>query len=136
MIPTPSLAVTLSSHAAGARPVAVAIVMHYEMQCNWPGPGVLAIRFPGSMVLPRRLASSAVLVDKRAASGAVTVAGRTVSVPLPQRPRIMCDLMGPGTLTVSFSRAAKLGNPKAAGSYSVLATHGSDSGTGRVVIRS
>jgi hypothetical protein len=135
VIPTPSLAVSLSSHAAGARPVAVSIVMHYEMQCNWPGPGVLTIRFPGSMVLPEQVASSAVLVDKKVVTG-VRVSGRTVSVPLPQRPRIMCDLIGPGTVTVSFSRAAKLGNPKAAGSYSVLATHASDSGTGHITITS
>jgi hypothetical protein len=133
VIPTPSLAVSLSSHAAGARPVAVAVVMHYEMQCNWPGPGVLTIRFPAAMVLPTHVASAAVLVDKKVVDG-VRVAGRTVSVPLPQRPRIMCDLIGPGTVTVSFSRAAKLGNPKAAGSYSLLATHGSDSGTGHIVI--
>jgi hypothetical protein len=135
VIPTPSLAVTLSSHAAGARPVAVTVVMHYEMQCNWPGPGVLTIRFPGAMAVPARVPSAAVLVDKRIVNG-VRVTGRTVSVPLPQRPQIMCDLIGPGTVTVSFSRAAKLGNPKAAGSYSLLATHASDSGTGHVVITS
>jgi hypothetical protein len=135
VIPAPSLAVTLSSHAAGARPVAVTIAMHYEMQCGWPGPGVLTIRFPSAMVLPKQLAAPAVIVDKKAATG-VSIAGRTVSIQLPQRPRIMCDVIGPGTVTVSFSRGARIGNPKAAGSYSVLATHQADNGTGRLVITS
>jgi hypothetical protein len=113
--------------------VAVTIAMHYEMQCGWPGPGVLTIRFPNAMVLPKQLALTAVLVDKKLATG-VGIAGRTVSVPLPERPRIMCDVIGPGTVTVSFSRAARIGNPKAAGSYTLAAAHQSDSGTGRLVI--
>jgi hypothetical protein len=133
MIPSPSLAVTLSSHSAGARPVAVTIAMHYEMQCGWPGPGVLTIRFPNAMVLPKQIATAAVVVDEKVSTG-VSVAGRTVSVQLPQRPRIMCDVIGPGTVTVSFARGARIGNPKAAGSYALVAAHGSESGTGRLVI--
>ena len=46
----------------------------------------------------------------------------------------MCDAIGPGTLTVSFTRAARLGNPKAAGSYVLRATHGSDRFVGRLAI--
>jgi hypothetical protein len=133
VIPAASLAVTLSSHVAGARPVAVTLQMHYEMQCGWPGPGILTIRFPSAMVVPSRLAGSAVRVDGKPSTG-VTATGRTINVQLPQRPQIMCDVIGPGTVTVSFARAAKLGNPKAAGSYTVRATHESDSAAGRLVI--
>ena len=47
----------------------------------------------------------------------------------------MCDSIGPGTLTVVFTRSARVGNPKAAGSYLLRATHAADRFTGRLVIR-
>jgi hypothetical protein len=134
MIGVQTLAVSLSSHQPNARPVAVALTLHYEMQCNWPGPGSLTIRFPAAMAVPARIAPASVLVGHKVASAVSVSSGDTVTVALPPRPQIMCDLIGPGTLTVSFSRAARLGNPKAAGSYLVRATRPSVSASGRIVI--
>jgi hypothetical protein len=129
-----TLAVSLSSHQPKARPVAVALTLHYEMQCGWPGPGSLTIRFPAAMVVPARIPPSSVLVDHKAASAVTVSGGDTVTVALPTRPRIMCDVIGPGTLTVSFDRAARFGNPNAAGSYVVRASRPSVSASGRVTI--
>jgi hypothetical protein len=134
MIGVQTLAVSLSSHQPSARPVAVALTLHYEMQCGWPGPGSLSIRFPAAMAVPARIAPSSVLVDHKAASAVTVASGGTVTVALPPRPRIMCDVIGTGTLTVSFSRAARLGNPKTAGSYLVRASKPSVSASGRIVI--
>jgi hypothetical protein len=135
VIPAPSIAVTLSTPHAGARPVAVTLRLRYEMQCGWPGPGSLAIRLPAGMQLPARLPAGAVLVNDRGATAAgPTGASRTVTVGLPKRPQIMCDSIGPGTLTVAFTRAARLGNPHAAGSYALRATHGADRFSGRFAI--
>jgi hypothetical protein len=135
VIPAPSIAVTLSTAHAGAQPVAVTLRLRYEMQCGWPGPGSLAIRFPAGMQLPARLPAGAVLVnDKGATAAGPTGASRIVTVGLPKRPQIMCDSIGPGTLTVAFTRAARLGNPHAAGSYVVRATHGADRFSGRFAI--
>jgi hypothetical protein len=134
MIGVQTLAVSLSSHQPKARPVAVALTLHYEMQCGWPGPGSLTIRFPAAMAVPARIAPTSVLVDHKAPSAVTVSSGDTVTVALPPRPQIMCDVIGPGTLTVSFSRAARLGNPKAAGSYLVRATRPSVSASGRIVI--
>jgi hypothetical protein len=134
VIPASTLAVTLSSHAAGARRVSVALTMHYEMQCGWPGPGVLVIRLPASMRVPAHLAASAVLVDRKPPASVAVTGGDSISVGLPARPQILCDVIGPGTLTVTFAPAAELGNPKSAGSYVVRATHASDSASGRIRI--
>ena len=133
MIGVQTLAVSLSSHQPNARPVAVALTLHYEMQCGWPGPGVLTIRFPAAMAVPAQIPPSKVLVDGKPA-GAVTVSGDAVAVALPPRPQIMCDVIGTGTLTVSFTRAARIGNPKAAGSYLVRASKPSVSAGGRITI--
>ena len=46
----------------------------------------------------------------------------------------MCDVIGPGTVTVVFTRAARIGNPKAPGSYLVRGSHAADSFTGRFAI--
>jgi hypothetical protein len=135
VIPAPSIAVTLSTLHAGARPVAVTLRLRYEMQCGWPGPGSLVIRFPAAMRLPATLPAGAVLVNGTGAFAAgPTGASRDLTVGLPKRPQLMCDAIGPGTLTVAFTRAARLGNPHAAGSYVLRVTHGADRFSGRFAI--
>ena len=135
MIPAPSIAVTLSTAHAGARPVAVTLRLRYEMQCGWPGPGSLVVRFPPGMRLPAGLPAGAVLVNGKGATAAgPSCASHEITVGLPKRPQIMCDSIGPGTLTVAFTHAARLGNPKAAGSYVLRATHGADRFAGRLAI--
>lgn len=126
MIPAPTLSVTLSTPHAGSRPVVATLRAHYEMQCGWPGPGSLAIRFPAGM-LPARVPAASVLVNgARATAVNSSSARRQLAVALPPRPQVMCDSIGPGTLTVVFTRASRLGNPKAAGSYVIRATHAAE----------
>jgi hypothetical protein len=134
VIPAPAISVSLSTVKAGARPVLATLRLHYEMQCGWPGPGSLVLGFPAGM-LPARLAARGVLVNGKAATVARTSSSaRELGVALPARPQIICDAIGPGTLTVVFTRAALLGNPRAAGSYVVRASHGADRLTGRFTI--
>ena len=128
-----SAAVQLSSARAGARPVALTLQLAYEMQCGYPGPGPLRLELPVSEHVPAVIAASAVLVDGKAAP-AVRVAGDVVTVALPQQPRVMCDVIGPGRLTVELTRAAGLGNPARAGSYMVTATRESSSFSARFTI--
>jgi hypothetical protein len=128
------MSVALSSAHAGARPVVVTLQLHYEMQCGWPGPGSLVFRFPAA-ALPARIPAGSVLVNGRHATATTSSATpREVSVALPARPQIMCDLIGPGTVTVVFTRAARVGNPKAAGSYLLRATHAADRFIGTLTI--
>ena len=86
------------------------------MQCGYPGPGPVVVTFPAAERVPARIAASAVLVNGKAAPAA-SVSGARVRIALPAAPRIMCDEIGPGTLTVAFTRAANLGNPALRGSY-------------------
>jgi hypothetical protein len=130
----PTLAVTQSTHHAGARPVAITLQMRYEMQCSWPGPGSLEIRFPAGVQLPASLAAGAILVNGKPTTAARPSAG-VVDVALPPRPQVMCDLIGPGRVTVSFTKAAKVGIPKRHGSYTVHASHQADSAAGKLTVR-
>jgi hypothetical protein len=137
-MPALALSVAISPHTAGARPVLITLETHYEMQCGWPGPGALLVRFPAGMTLPATLVARSAIVNGKPVTPREVVAlhggARTVAVALPKRPQIMCDSIGPGTLTVAFTRAARLGNPHAAGSYVLRATHGADRFSGRFAI--
>jgi hypothetical protein len=50
----------------------------------------------------------------------VVVAG----ISLPPPPRVMCDVIGPGTLGIVFGRSADLGNPARVGRYTSEETVG------------
>ena len=133
MLPAATLDVAQSTHRAGARPIVLVARMHYEMQCSWPGPGALVFRFPATVRLPAKIVPGAVRVNGTAVAASRPSAG-VVSVALPARPKIMCDLIGPGTVTVTFTRAARLGNPQHAGSYVVHAQHAADAAAGRLAV--
>jgi hypothetical protein len=135
VIPVSSMSVALAPHSAGARPAVLTLRVHYEMQCGWPGRGPLSVRLPAGMTLPARFRVGEVLVNGRAASLATSSSDpRSLAVALPARPQILCDAIGPGTLTVTFTRAARIGAPKAAGTYVVRASHGADDFAGRVSV--
>ena len=124
--PTPLLdtvSATLSSSHAGARPVALTLAIRMEVQCGRLVGGTLAVRLPAQERLPPKVASGAVLVGGKPA-GAVTVAGHTLTVSIPLAHTIMCDSIGPGTVTMVVTRAANLGNPKAAGKYPLVVLRG------------
>ena len=134
MIPAHSASVAVSSPRAGARPVVVAVQLRYEMQCGWPGPGTVTIRFPAAMAVPDRILATDVLVDGKPATSVVGH-GRQEVVGMPPRHGILCDLMGPGLLRITFTRAARLGNPKAPGSYALHALRGAMGFTAPFVVR-
>jgi len=124
--PAHSAAITVSPPRAGATAVVVKLVLGYEMQCGYPGPGPVVVTLPPGERVGRTLARSAVVVDGRPAVS-VAVSGRTVTIGLAPAPQVMCDVIGPGRLTVLFLASAGLGNPPRAGSYTVRAARGSAS---------
>jgi hypothetical protein len=129
-----SAAISLSSALAGARPVALTLTLTYEMQCGYPGPGPVTIIFPRQERLPGTIAPQQVLVDGHPARTAL-VSGHVVSVGLAPPPPIMCDVIGPGHLTIRFSRAARLGNPLRAGSYTLTVSNDTARFSARYTIR-
>jgi len=132
--PEHSALVALSSTRAGVRPVTLSLELGYEMQCGYPGPGPLRIQLPPQVRLPATLPRSALLVDGRAASSAA-LSGHTLELGLALPPRVMCDVIGPGRLTIVLGRAADVGNPLRAGTYTLAAAVAGSSFSARFTIR-
>jgi hypothetical protein len=100
------------------------LALHYEMQCGYPGSGSLVVKLPAQTLLPAAFVTGSALLDGK--SVRVTLgAAKTLRVALPPRRGVMCDVIGPGTLTLSLTKTARLGNPMKAGAYSVSAQAGS-----------
>jgi hypothetical protein len=127
------MTVTASSHVAGARRVRLTLTLRYEMQCDYPGGGPLVVTFPKGLRLPRNFAAGTVRLEGNPV--AAKVAGAQVTVTVAPHKGILCDVMGRGSLTLAFTRDAKLANPRRAGSYRFRATHGRRSFTAKLAIR-
>lgn len=130
----PTLTLKLSSARAAARPIDLSLQLGYEMQCGYPGPGPVVLRFPAAEHVPASISRASVLVDGKAAPS-VHVVGRAVSVGLAPAPQIMCDVIGPGRLRIELTRAAGLGNPANGGTYLLDAARGRASFSARFSIR-
>jgi hypothetical protein len=115
-----SASLTVSSNRAADRPVSMTLKLHYEMQCGSPGPGALVVTLPSSEQLPAHFSTSAALLDGKHVAVRL-VSGKALRVSVPPPPRVMCDVIGPGTLTLQLTKAANLGNPARPGSYVVVA---------------
>jgi len=114
--------------------VTVRLVLAYQMQCGYPGPGPLVVVFPAGERLPARMPASAVLLDGRAAP-AVGVSGHSVRIGFRAPPQVMCDVLTIGRLEVVFTRDARLGNPPRAGGYRLGVTKGVSSAAAPFAIR-
>lgn len=115
----PPTTATLSSTKAGAKPVALTLKLHYEMICGQPGAGDAIVSLPAAADVPRTIDNAAVLVNGKP-SPAVAVSGHDVSIAMPpKRPGVTCMVIGPGTLTLTLTRAAGIGNPASAGRYTI-----------------
>jgi len=102
------------------------------LQCGWPGP-VLDVVFPAAERLPNAIPRSTVLVDGKGPA-AIARSGRTVSISV-ARPQVLCDAIGPASISVTFERASGLGNPKRAGAYAITVGHGAQVARGSFGVR-
>lgn len=116
------MTVTASPNTATAHPARLTVTLRYEMQCGYPGAGPLVVTFPSAVTLPKRFAAGAVRLGGK--SIVATRAGRQVTVTIAPPKDTLCNLVGPGSLKLEFTRKAKLANPKRAGSYHFTASHG------------
>jgi hypothetical protein len=130
----PGLSMTMaaSPHAAGGNAVRLTVTLRYEMQCGYPGVGPLVVTFPSAFKLPQRFAPRTVKLDKKPV--AAKVEGQRVTVRIPPHKGVLCNLMGPGSVTLAFTPAAKLANPAHPGSYRFKATHGKRTFTAKLAI--
>jgi len=128
-----SMSVTASPRTAGAHRVRLTLTMRYEMQCSYPGQGPLVVTFPRAVKLPKRFRTGAVRLGTKAI--AAKRHGRNVTVTIPPPTSTLCGVMGPGSLVLRFTRAAKLVNPAHAGSYRFKATHTGHDASAKLTIR-
>lgn len=118
-------AASLSNAHAGTRPVALVVSLHTELQCGRLRGRAVALTFPAATRLPRTISASAITVEGKRPSSA-KLAGRTLSIALAPPTGVICDSIGPGTAKILISRAAQLGNPASAGTYSLGVRYGTE----------
>ena len=112
--------------APAARPTTFSLSLSsYPLICGHTSAGTLVVTFPKAERLPAHLAVNAIRVSNGLARSA-SISGHTVrvSVAPPDAGGVTCQSIRMGRLTLTFTRAAKLGNPNAAGTYTVTAKHG------------
>lgn len=115
----PATTASLSPATAGAKRVALTVKVHYEMICGRPGTGTAVVTLPAAAAVPRRIAAAAVLVNGKPAPS-VSVSGHDVTITMPpRRPGVTCMVVGPGTLTLTLTRAAGIANPRVPGTYTI-----------------
>jgi hypothetical protein len=114
---------SLSNVHAGARPVALVVSLHTELQCGKLRGSALALTFPASAKLPRTVPASAIAVQGKQPSS-VKLVNRTLSMTLPRPIGVMCNVLAPGTAKILLSRAALLGNPASPGVYTLAVQYG------------
>jgi hypothetical protein len=119
---------------AGARPIALTLKLHYEMICGRPGRGPLVVTLPRAMHVPAVVATRAVRLQGKPPAS-VRVGGRAITIGVPAPSGVSCYSITVGTLTATFTPAAGLGAPQAAGTYSVHAQIGSHTFAARLTIR-
>ncbi|HEX5449206.1 MAG TPA: hypothetical protein VFW85_04035 [Gaiellaceae bacterium] len=111
-----SLHVTLTPRTAGAATVRVQLTVHTELQCGRPAPGKITVTLPASERLPARPA-----VRLNNAPVKARVVKHRVSFVVPPPSGVICDVIGPGSFTVTI---AHLHNPSRAGAYRFSLVYG------------
>lgn len=129
----PSATVTLSSHKAGAKPVAMTIHIVAPLRCGLPFGSPVVVSLPRASFVPPAIAGSAVLLNGKQSSK-VTVSARSVTVGIPAVHGMMCDSITDGHEVVMFTMAAKLGNAQKPGTYAVKVRRGSSTYAASVTV--
>ena len=118
---------------AGSRPAELRLAFRTELQCGRVGPGPVIVALPSAERIPASIRAGAVLVNG-AAPRSVTRTGSVISLAIPPAHGITCNVIGPGTISIVFTRAAGLGNPAASGTYRVSVRAGGRAATGNLVV--
>ena len=132
-MPIGTAAGVATPNAAGAKPARLKLALSLELRCAKPGPAAIVISLPRAWRVPKEVAQAAVWIDN-SHPRAVTVSRHTLTLE-PLAPTGTCTVIAPGTITVKFTRAARLGNPRKSGRYTIHASIGTQTFTARVPIK-
>jgi hypothetical protein len=128
--PPSTLAVGAVPASHAAHPTALTLQATFELQCGRATS--VTVGLPAAMVV-QTIAPTAVLVNGVHAA-TVRTSRRVVRVTMPPPQGMICDSIGPARVTVRFTRAAGLVNPKNPGSYPVWLQVRGESAAGRLKI--
>ena len=103
-----------AKHAS--QPAALTLQATFELQCGRAGD--VAVGLPGALHW-RSLTASAVTVNGIHPLVVKSTAQHVVQITMGPPRGVICDSIGPGRVTVRFTRAAGLVNPAHAGTYAV-----------------
>ena len=131
-MPVGGAAAVATPEAAGVKPAALRLSLSLELRCAKPGPAAIAISLPRAWRVPKTVTRTAVWIDS-SHPDAVAVSHHTLTLQPAAAPGT-CTVMAPGTIKVKFTRAAKLGNPRQAGRYTIRAAIGTQDFSARVSI--
>jgi hypothetical protein len=126
------LTIGLSNAHPAARPVALRLRFDSLLQCGQPVGPPVSVELPAAERVPRKIAPATVIVNGGTPSS-VTVSGRLLTIRIP-RPEVLCDVIARGTIGITFTRAANLGNPARAGTYRVSVHRGTQDVSATFVI--
>ena len=118
---------------AGAKPARLKITLSLRLRCAKPGPAAIVVSLPRAWRVPNNVARAAVWIDSSHPE-AVTVSRHTLTLQ-PVAPTGTCNVISLGTITIKFTRAAKLGNPRKAGRYTIHASIGAQTFSAPVSIK-
>lgn len=121
-------------NTAGAKSTRLKISLTLDLRCAKPGPAAIVVSLPRAWRVPKAIGRPAVWIDN-SHPRAVAVSHHTLTLQ-PVAPTGACNVMAPGTISVKFTKAAKLGNPREAGRYTVRASIGTQTFRARVSIKS
>lgn len=127
------LTVGLSSDHPAARPVALKLKFSSILECGRPIGPPITVALPTADQVPSRISARNVLVNGTAPES-VAVSGHVVTIKV-ARPEVICTVLSRGSVTIAFTRAAKLGNPANAGTYRVSVRRGTQNVNGTFVIQ-
>jgi hypothetical protein len=128
---TPStLAVDVTPAQHAAHPSTLTLQATVELQCS--RASAVTVGLPSAMGVRSIPATAAVVNGVHAAT--VRTSQHTVRVTMPPPQGMMCDSIGPSRVTVRFTKAAGLVNPKHPGSYAVWLQVRGQTAAGRLKI--
>jgi hypothetical protein len=119
-MPVGTAAGVATPQTAGAKPARLKISLSLELRCAKPGPAAIVVSLPRAWRVPKSVAQTAVWIDNSHPK-AVTVSHHTLTLQ-PVAATGTCTAIAPGTITLKFTRTARLGNPRKAGHYTVRAS--------------
>lgn len=132
-LPVGGAAAAAAPQTAGAKPAALKVALSLELRCARPGPAAIAVSLPRAWRVPKTVARTAVWINSLHPQG-ITVSNHTLTLD-PVAPHGTCTVIAPGMIKVKFTPAAKLGNPRKAGRYTVRASIGTQDFSASVSIK-